>query len=111
MIRLSDGVPFMASAILHGLVETKAILPGPDGWRVDEDVLTQAGFATQAASFLSRRLDLLAPEVRRFLAAGAVLGRTFDLKFAMELSGVRAEGGLRGKRRRRAAASPVAEPP
>jgi len=86
IVRLADGVPFMASAILHGLVETRALLPAAEGWEVDEAALRQTGFASHAVSFLGRRLDLLEPQTQRLLAVGSVLGRYFDLKMAMILA-------------------------
>ena len=88
VVALADGVPFMASAILYGLVETKTLIPGEGGWRVDEAALEQAGFASHAVSFLARRLDLLEPQTRKLLAVGSILGRGFDLKMAMMLAGL-----------------------
>src|SRR5258708_38449110 len=35
VLRLWDGSPFMASAVLDGLVESEALVPDPAGWRVE----------------------------------------------------------------------------
>ncbi|QDT71829.1 Signal transduction histidine-protein kinase BarA [Lacipirellula limnantheis] len=84
--RLAEGSPFMASAVLRGLVECGALTPGGDGWVVDAEAMADAGSSSRAASFLTRRLDLLPPETIEFLSAGAVLGKQFELEMAAELS-------------------------
>ena len=83
--RLAEGSPFMASAVLRGLVECGALIPGADGWIVDAEAMADAGSSSRAASFLTRRLDLLPPETIEFLSAGAVLGKQFELEMATEL--------------------------
>jgi len=87
IIRLADGVPFMASAILHGLVESQALLPGANGWEVDVNEIVKARSSSHAAAFLSQRMSQLRPDTRRLLSIGAVLGSHFDLMAAMELAG------------------------
>ncbi|MBL9163285.1 MAG: response regulator [Planctomycetaceae bacterium] len=83
--RLAEGSPFMASAVLRGLVECGALTPGGDGWVVDAEAMADAGSSSRAASFLTRRLDLLPLETIEFLSAGAVLGKQFELEMATEL--------------------------
>jgi signal transduction histidine kinase/tetratricopeptide (TPR) repeat protein len=85
--RLSEGNPFMASAVLHGLVEDGALVPGPDGWQVDPDAMAHVRSSRQAASFLVRRLKRLPAEALRLLSVGAVLGKSFDLERVAALSG------------------------
>ena len=85
--RLSEGNPFMASAVLHGLVEDGALVPGPDGWQVDPDAMAHVRSSRQAASFLVRRLKRLPAESLRLLSVGAVLGKIFDLERVAALSG------------------------
>ena len=80
VVRLSEGNPFMASAVLHGLVEDGALMPGPQGWRVEPGAMEHVRSSRQAASFLVRRLKLLPPESLRLLSVGAVLGKTFELE-------------------------------
>lgn len=86
--RTSDGSPFMAGAILRGLVESGALVPTPAGWqaRLTEDHEVRS--SRRAASFLARRADLLPPACVRLLSIGAVLGREFDLGLASRLATV-----------------------
>jgi signal transduction histidine kinase/CheY-like chemotaxis protein len=86
--RLAEGSPFMASAVLRGLMECGALTPGADGWIVNDDAMADAGSSSRAASFLTRRLDLLPPETIELLSGGAVLGKQFELKMATELCGM-----------------------
>ncbi|MFY0571259.1 protein kinase domain-containing protein [Archangium lansingense] len=87
VVRLSEGNPFMASAVLHGLVEDGALVPGPRGWQVEPEAMAHVRSSRQAASFLVRRLKLLPPEALRLLSVGAVLGKSFDLERVASLSG------------------------
>jgi signal transduction histidine kinase/tetratricopeptide (TPR) repeat protein len=89
--RLSEGNPFMASAVLHGLVEDGALVPSPDGWQVDPDAMAHVRSSRQAASFLVRRLKRLPAESLRLLSVGAVLGKSFDLERVAALSGTHHE--------------------
>jgi signal transduction histidine kinase/tetratricopeptide (TPR) repeat protein len=94
---LSEGSPFMAAAVLRGLVETGALVHGPRGWRVDEARLADVQTSRRAALFLVRRLELLGPAALDLLTVGAILGKEFDADLAAELCGQDAEtvqGGL-----------------
>ena len=84
---LAQGSPFMAAAVLRGLVETGALVAGRHGWSVDPDRLSDVQTSRQAALFLLRRLELLAPATVHLLSVGAVLGKEFDLALAVELCG------------------------
>ncbi|HYO54502.1 ATP-binding protein [Archangium sp.] len=86
VVRLSEGNPFMASAVLHGLVEDGALVPDPRGWRVEPEAMAHVRSSRQAASFLVRRLKLLPPEALHLLSVGAVLGKSFDLERVASLS-------------------------
>ncbi|MDQ6928885.1 MAG: AAA family ATPase, partial [Actinomycetota bacterium] len=88
---LSEGNPFMASAVLRGLVESEALLPTGDGWEVDPIGMAHAQTSRRAALFLVRRLELLSPPALRLLSVGAVLGKEFDLALAVELAGLTGE--------------------
>ncbi len=79
IVRLSGGSPFMASAVLRGLVETGALVAGPDGWQVDDLAMADVSSSSRAAAFLTRRLELLPRRTISLLSAGAVLGKEFDL--------------------------------
>ena len=83
----SDGNPFMASAVLRGLVECGALVDGPHGWSVDAEALAEVQSSRQAAALLSRRLELLPPATTELLAAGAVLGKDFEIDLAARLAG------------------------
>jgi len=85
--RLSVGNPFMATAVLRGLVETGALVEEPGGWRVNADAMAGVQTSRHAAAFLSRRLDLLPAPARRLLAVGALLGKEFDSSMAASLVG------------------------
>lgn len=103
LVELSGGSPFMASAVLHGLVESGALVREPGGWRVDAPAMAGARSSGEAALILARRLELLPPDALRLLSVGAVLGREFDLDFAAALSGLpasRAVGVIDEARRR-----------
>lgn len=85
---LAAGSPFMASAVLRGLVESGALVDTPSGWRVDATALRQAQSSREAAVFLARRIDLLPKATLDLLCAAAVLGKEFDLALAAALVGV-----------------------
>ncbi len=86
--RLSDGSPFMASAVLRGMVETGALVAEREGWRVEPLALKNLQSSSQAAGFLSRRVELLPPDTVELLTICAVLGKEFDLELAAELVGL-----------------------
>ena len=86
--RLSEGSPFMASAILRGLVESGALISHSGGWQIVSEALADAGSSSHAAAFLSRRIGLLPPAAVELLTVGAVLGKTFDLDLAADLAGL-----------------------
>ena len=86
--RLAGGSPFMASAILRGLVEAGALFHDGHDWRTDRALMADVQSSREAATFLTRRLDLLDENVLHLLAAGAVLGKDFDLDLAAGLSGM-----------------------
>ena len=54
--QLSGGSPFMASAVLHGLVESNALVPTRQGWRVEPLAIANLQSSSQAGSFLTHRL-------------------------------------------------------
>jgi two-component system sensor kinase len=86
--QLSEGSPFLATAVLQGLFESGAMLPAePTGWEVDSLALADVQSSRHAAAFLARRIDRLPPAVLSLLSAGAVLGREFDRNTAAMLAG------------------------
>jgi hypothetical protein len=85
--RLAGGSPFMASAVLRGLVESGALEAAGAGWRVEPLAIADLQSSRHAASFLARRLELLPALVVELLTVGAVLGKEFDLDVAVQLAG------------------------
>jgi two-component system sensor kinase len=83
---LSEGSPFMAAAVLQGLVESGALIAEPAGWRVESLALADVQSSRHAAAFLVRRIESLPGEVVDLLSAGAVLGKEFELDFAAHLA-------------------------
>ncbi len=83
---LGQGSPFMASAVLRGLVESGALVSGPAGWQVEPLALADISSSRHAAEFLARRLKLLPAPVVRLLTVGALLGKEFDLPIAAHLA-------------------------
>ncbi|MHB8586090.1 MAG: ATP-binding protein [Thermoplasmatota archaeon] len=82
---LADGSPFMASAVLRGLVEGGAIVPSPNGWVEDALRMREMHASQESAGFLARRLGLLPVDSLRALKVGAVLGKEFEASLASEL--------------------------
>ena len=85
--QLSAGNPFMASAVLRGLVESGALADTPEGWRFEGQAIADVQSSGEAAQFLTRRLELLPDATLRLVAAGAVLGKDFDVGLAADLAG------------------------
>jgi len=87
VVKLSDGNPFMASAVLLGLIEAGALRSDGRRWLLgSEPVAWQA--SREAAAILAGRIGLLAQPTRRLLDAAAVLGREFDVRLARSLAGL-----------------------
>jgi signal transduction histidine kinase/tetratricopeptide (TPR) repeat protein len=82
---LSGGSPFMASAVLRGMVECEALVQLGAGWQVNQTAIADVRSSRRAAAFLVRRVELLPAPVLDLLSVGAVLGREFDLDFAATL--------------------------
>jgi two-component system sensor kinase len=86
VLRLSDGSPFMASAMLYGLVESGALVAENDGWRVEPLAISDLQSSNSAASFLLRRIELLHPNTIELLSIGAMLGKEFELGMTADLT-------------------------
>lgn len=87
VVRLSEGSPFMASAVLRGMVESGALELGPQGWRSAAATMSELSSSRHAAIVLSRRITLLPADSLALLRVGAVLGKEFDLELAADLCG------------------------
>lgn len=87
VVSLSEGCPFMTSAILRGMVESGVLIAEPNGWRIESLALADLHSSNWAAGVLSRRIELLPQPTIDLLVVGAVLGKEFDLPFAAEIAG------------------------
>ena len=83
---LSQGNAFLASEVLAGLVETRALVWDDGQWLLDEAAMERAQSSRKAAASLTRRLDLLSPQTLRVISCAAVLGREFELELVCALS-------------------------
>ena len=86
--RFAGGSPFMASAVLRGMVESKALRVVDKEWKIDEEKLSNFQAADGAGEILVDRLSRLPEDTKRLLAAAAVIGREFSLDIAAELVGI-----------------------
>lgn len=86
VLRLSDGSPFMASAMLYGLIESGALVADDQGWRVEPLAISKLQSSSSAASVLLRRIELLHPNTIEFLSIGALLGKEFELGITAALT-------------------------
>ncbi len=96
IVRLADGSPFMATAVLQGLVEIGALVPDAGGlqtsetpaWRIDPHAMEEVRSSRRAAVLLARRISSLSSATRKMLEVGAVLGKEFPLSLAGDLAGL-----------------------
>jgi tetratricopeptide (TPR) repeat protein len=72
--RLSGGSPFFVASVLRSMVESGALRPGPNGWKMDPAALATLASTTHEAAIVTRRLGRLSDETLGFLSAGAILG-------------------------------------
>ncbi|QEF96061.1 Sensory/regulatory protein RpfC [Stieleria maiorica] len=82
----AEGSPFMAAAILRGMVESDVLVSNKDHWVLDHDRLEHFQTTAAAGEVLAGRLDNLPPKARHFLNAAAVIGSEFTLDAVVELS-------------------------
>jgi PAS domain S-box-containing protein len=86
VVRLAGGSPFIASAVLEGLVESGSLHWQPGGWRLESTPQPEPQASHRAGVVLAQRIRRLPPEAQRLLTAGAVLGKEFDADFAAALT-------------------------
>ncbi|SMP70752.1 two-component system, unclassified family, sensor kinase [Neorhodopirellula lusitana] len=88
--RFAGGSPFMASAVLRGMVESNALRVNGNGnaWEIDSEKLASFQTADNASQVLVDRLSRLSTNTRELLVAAAVIGRDFNLEIAADLVGV-----------------------
>jgi signal transduction histidine kinase len=89
--RLSEGNPFVAQALVQGMVETGALVAGRRGWEVHAPAMGDVQASRKATLLLQKRLEVLPRPSQRLLEAGAVLGRRFEVAEAARLAGLDAD--------------------
>ncbi|MDP9119295.1 MAG: AAA family ATPase, partial [Actinomycetota bacterium] len=72
--RLSGGSPFFVASVLRSMVESGALRPGSNGWKMDPAAIATLAPTTHEAAIVSRRLGRLTDETLGFLSAGAIVG-------------------------------------
>jgi len=86
--RMSEGNPFVASAVLRGIVESGIMTSSTEGWRLDEARLRHLQMSGEAVEILKQRLLRLSADSRELLAVGAVLGKEFRLEMTAQVAGI-----------------------
>ncbi len=75
---LADGTPLGVLGVLGALLDSGAVRPHADGWRLDADRADRVALPPGAIVQLGNRLGELPKATRHVLDAAAVLGTTFD---------------------------------
>ncbi len=75
---LSSGSPFMASAIIRGMVESRALYCNEGIWKIDSDKMSAVKASSGAAELLSKRLENVQPEMLQLLSVAAISGKEFE---------------------------------
>lgn len=84
----ADGSPFMATAVLRGMVESDVLYINEKRWKLDTDKLSSFQAADDAGQILSERLSQLPAISKRLMVAAAVIGKDFNSDSAAELAGM-----------------------
>ena len=71
-----DGLPFAVEEILAAAVSSGQLVPGHDGWQVNDGVVT--GVPSSIIGSVRERIAALGPRARMVIVSAAVLGRQFD---------------------------------
>jgi len=87
VVKSSEGCPFMASAMLRGMVESGALVAESDGWRIEPLAIADLQSSNWSAGFLANRINLLPAATIDLLVAGAGVGKEFDPALAGEIIG------------------------
>jgi two-component system sensor kinase len=75
---LAAGSPFMAEALLNGMVETGALSFKDSQWLVDPELLDEIQASSDATEALLHRLKRLPKEVLTQLSVAAITGKSFS---------------------------------
>lgn len=82
----AEGSPFMAAAVLRGMVESGVLTIHDKVWQVDDHKLSTFQAAEDAGQILVGRLTQLPDQSRQLLTAAAVIGKDFNLDAAAHLA-------------------------
>ncbi|HEX6347244.1 helix-turn-helix transcriptional regulator [Umezawaea sp.] len=88
----SAGNPFVVEELLHGMVSSGLLVPGPDGWRVLGELRIEV--PTALVRSIAHRTDRLGPQGRELLSVAAVLGHRFPLSIVRRVTGMDHRGLL-----------------
>ncbi len=88
VVQFAEGSPFMASAVLRGLVESGALVSREGAWVIEPLAMANMQSSREAASLLARRVELLSEKTKRLLSVGAVTGKEFSLDIVANLTGM-----------------------
>jgi DNA-binding CsgD family transcriptional regulator/tetratricopeptide (TPR) repeat protein len=79
-------MPFLVEELLAAMVDSGSLVRAGGGWEMRGDPAPVAPLTF--AETVRRRLDVLAPDARRVLAAAAILGRNFDWSLLPAVTGL-----------------------
>jgi len=94
IVSVSNGSPFMASAVVRGLVECSAITREAGDWQINQAEFDECLSSQKSGEFLTRRLESLDAKTLELLASAAALGRGFELDIAAVLCDQRIEDAI-----------------
>ena len=86
VVENSEGLPFLVEELLHGLVDSGALVPTPSGWHAPE--VLRATVPASFAAVVHQRLARLDDGARRVVEVAAVLGRVVDWRLLVSVSGL-----------------------
>lgn len=86
-IRLAGGSPFMASTIIHGLVEMNVLVQQAGRWLFKAGDVEKDVKSNSEGNFLRKRIELLNGETLAFLKIAAILGKEFNCSLATQICG------------------------
>ena len=84
---LSMGSPFMAAAIVRGMVETGALVSDDGQWVVDEIRMSAIQASSDATEALLKRLERVPPATLEQLSLAAIIGKEFDSRTVAKVAG------------------------
>ncbi|QDV67943.1 Autoinducer 2 sensor kinase/phosphatase LuxQ [Rosistilla carotiformis] len=86
--KYAEGSPFMAAAVLRGMLESNVLTVENEAWAIDHERLSTFQAADNSSEILVDRLTRLPNSSRSLLNAAAVIGHDFSLDAAASLAGM-----------------------